>query len=93
MEIAIRPHDLAAAAAELRRCARDLEAAMLEFVGHGADDVVELGMKAIEASSRGLSLTDQAVRMLADDIEQLATGLREVAASYPAIDASAVPPR
>jgi uncharacterized protein YukE len=91
MEISIRPHELAAAAARLAGCARDLDAAVGELQRRAPTDVVQLGLRAIAASEHGLQLTERAVRTLAEDLDQLATGIRTVAAAYPTIDASAVP--
>jgi uncharacterized protein YukE len=91
MEISIRPHDLAAAAARLAGCARDLDAAVDDLQRRAPADVVDLGLKAIAASERGLLLTERAVRTLAEDLDRLADGLRTVAAAYPTVDASAVP--
>jgi hypothetical protein len=92
MEISIRPHELAAAADRLAGCARDLDAAATGFRRPASADVLTLGMKAAVAGERGLVLTDRAVRALAADIDRLAAGLRAVAAAYPSVDVSAVPP-
>lgn len=91
MGISIRPHELAAAAAQLASCARDLDAAMAEFGRRAPADVVQLGLKAIEASSHGVMLTERAVHTLTEDLDGLADGLRAVATAYPTVDASAVP--
>lgn len=91
MEISIRPHELAAAATRLTSCARDLETARAEFAARVPADVVALGLKAIEASDRGVELAARAVSTLAEDLHRLADGLRSVAAAYPVVDASAVP--
>jgi hypothetical protein len=91
MEISIRPHELAAAAARLASCARDLDAAMGEVRRRAPADVVQLGVRAIVASDHGLMLTERAVHTLAEDLDRLADGLRAVAAAYPTVDASAVP--
>lgn len=91
MQISIRPHELAAAAARLASCARDIDAAMSDFRRRAPAEVVELGLKSLEASSRGVMLTERAVHILSEDLDRLADGLRAVASAYPAVDASAVP--
>lgn len=90
MEISVQPHELAAAAAALTGCARDLSAALDGFMRSGSAAAVGLGMRTIEATDRGLQLTDRAVRIMVADIDRLAAGLRAVAERYPAVDAAGV---
>jgi hypothetical protein len=91
MELAIRPAELHAAAVALAACAARLDDAALTFARSVQADLPELGMKALAASARGVSATEQAVQVLGSDIHRLSLALQGLAQHYPRVDETAVP--
>ena len=93
MELAVRPHDLRAAAIELLSCAGRLEDAALSFARSANHRVLELGDKARPAAAQAVHETEQALHTLHTDITALARALDTLAERYTQVDRAAVPPR
>jgi hypothetical protein len=93
MKLAIRPEELHAAALALSTCATRLDEHALTFARHAIHDAPALGMKTLPAAIHGIQATEHPLSVLAADISALARALDVLAAHYPSVDRSAVPPR
>jgi hypothetical protein len=93
MELAVRSADLQAAAAALLACSGRLEDAGLSFARQAQTDLADAGESVATAAARGLPAVEYAVATIGTDIDRLARALADLAHHYPAVDATALPPR
>ena len=87
MELAVRPDDLGAAAAALRRLADDLDASARRFEAAAAQSLPMLGARAVPAADGAVRAAGAAVAGLGRDYLTAAGGLLRIGAAYADIDA------
>jgi uncharacterized protein YukE len=90
MELTVRPEDLAATSAQLRAYAADLESARERFGRRTTTYAPALGVDASIAAFRSAKHTDEAVRTVEENLQELARALRLLAHVYADVDAGAV---
>ncbi|HEX3823426.1 MAG TPA: hypothetical protein VHV79_03045 [Mycobacteriales bacterium] len=90
MELSIRPDDLYAAAVALSACSNRLSDAALSLARDGQLDLSAVGVRSAEAVGRGVVAAEEAIHLVATDVERLGSALASLARHYPHVDASAV---
>lgn len=92
MRLDVRPDALRAAAADLERCAAELQQAVAEFCGTGEHCVAGAGRAAYDAVASAVQQGDHAGRVLVTDLRLLSDALDRLSAAYVALDERLLPP-
>jgi hypothetical protein len=90
VELTVRPDDLAASAAALRRVHDDLAHACADFTAVALRLVPELGPQAADTARTTVVASGHAGESVVDDLATFAQGLTAAAAYYCAIDRHAL---
>jgi hypothetical protein len=90
VELSVRPDDLAASAAALRRAHAALTQASAEFVATALRLVPQLGAQAAASAQGTVAATERATGTVMDDLSTFARGLTAAAGYYAAVDSHAL---